>query len=119
MPLTGYREELVAALDEIIAKGGSGEEAYDELSSRGFVEGEEAGGEEEMLGGEEGGIDEMMATADMGGEGMPEMGGEEMPPPPMGEAGGENPEGSRIAAVQAALEDDEKKKAQFGQEMGR
>lgn len=117
--MTGYREELVGFFDEIIAKGGSGEDAFAEAVDRGFVEGDETGGEEGMLGAEEEGVDEMMATADLGGEEMPEMGGEEMPPPPMGEAGGESPGGSRIAAVQAALEDDERKKAQFGQEMGR
>tara|TARA_R100001082_G_scaffold111107_1_gene93400 strand:- start:80 stop:466 length:387 start_codon:yes stop_codon:yes gene_type:complete len=127
MPLEGYREEIVAALDELIAQGLDGNAMYDELSARGHVAGEEGGEAEEGMPpegmedemGMEGEMPPLPPEGDMGmGMAMgppPEAGGEMMPPPESGNPG----QDSRISAVQAALQFDKDKKDKAATEMGR
>ena len=125
MPLEGYREEIVAALDELIAQGLDGNAMYDELAARGHVS-DEGGGEAEEGMPPEGMEDEMAMEGEMpppppeDAMGMdmgppPEAGGEMMPPPESANPG----QDSRISAVQAALQFDKDKKGKAAAEMGR
>ena len=125
MPVEGYREEIVAALDELIAQGLDGNAMYDELAARGHIAGEEGGEAEEGMP-PEGMEDEMAMEGEMpppppeGDMDMdmgppPEAGGEMMPPPESANPG----QDSRISAVQAALQFDKDKKDKAAADMGR
>ena len=115
MPITGYKDEILSALEEIINSGEvTPEGIYNGLETQGFIEesademplGEEEGLEE----GPEEGMDEM---GGMGGpEGMPPLG--EGPPEEGGAEG--MPADTRIMAVRAALSDDADKKKKAAEE---